>query len=935
MSSLEFRSSEIPAGNGVGDFAAAHGHAAVNPALEMQLSHPTDVGRAHAFFQPTMDASAHAALGHAAIGHAAIAPAGAESLLSVIPGANEPISPLIQMIMRMPGHIGLLNALFDAIGAFLFPHFQELMHFLQPAILDLHAHVSHAANSVHIGGMQPSGAEHFAIDPAILPHDAPFFQANGLGQGTMAGGLSRDLISKMRSSEPFERMFRNPLKVSSDGGFSKVQYETGHGQLLSGPAMSDAQAANHLAGNHRLFSDCVPGTFFTKASALKPTLGGQSAAQAAGTNSGVTPSPLQVNGSPYGSTDASAAGYGDHAITQATNQVKDTTVAAQSAASSPIESRNSSSFGPSGQVGDRLSDRQLIASKGENVLPPNLGGQGGDYGANYLQTQPSHLPTQMPGLKAKALSLDGTSGNSVAHADHALKQTADTGHQAGVAHAKQHNAIDQVGHQYNGAHAHHDYAAMDQIGHQYSGAHAHHDHATMDHVGHQAQAHSHHDRAVMDQIAHQGSPARAFSSHKFEKHSVESRVEPNTVSQSQPGQFEYGSGAAQSQNVGSSQTVANGQDPYASVQNPQVPSANTSQDPYGAAQNSGSTGTSGQQASDASLKTTDGGDAVPDASYTIRAGDCLWNIARDHLGSGLKWREIYNANQDVLGANPDMVFPGTNLKLPGDVGQNLEMTKYVVKPGDNLWDISRHTMGDGTKWGEIYKANAAVVGANPRLIHPGQQLNIPGAENGTAVANAGSASVGAAPDAGASAVGSTAQNVGAPQGADMSKFGQPGTESGAASSTMPAVDAGGAHGASPAAGAQTSMQSDVQSAPHIAETYVAPGAAQAANLHLDPLPSAQPLTSNQWTAVPPQATANSLAGSNLSPLAQPGATPLVQGTTPQPNAALSEAQVMTTTQSQMALPQKDIPATVSGDTSPVSSSMATDISSFLGGTKKK
>ena len=34
------------------------------------------------------------------------------------------------------------------------------------------------------------------------------------------------------------------------------------------------------------------------------------------------------------------------------------------------------------------------------------------------------------------------------------------------------------------------------------------------------------------------------------------------------------------------------------------------------------------------------------AKYTVEKGDSLWKIAKENLGSGLKWTEIYEANKD-------------------------------------------------------------------------------------------------------------------------------------------------------------------------------------------------------------------------------------------------------------------------------------------------
>ncbi|MBJ9987399.1 MULTISPECIES: LysM peptidoglycan-binding domain-containing protein [Paenibacillus] len=50
---------------------------------------------------------------------------------------------------------------------------------------------------------------------------------------------------------------------------------------------------------------------------------------------------------------------------------------------------------------------------------------------------------------------------------------------------------------------------------------------------------------------------------------------------------------------------------------------------------------------------------------------------------------------------------------------------YVVVPGDTLWKISQRTLGNGDRWREIYAANETVIGKNPNRIVPGQKLVIP------------------------------------------------------------------------------------------------------------------------------------------------------------------------------------------------------------------
>jgi LysM repeat protein len=128
-----------------------------------------------------------------------------------------------------------------------------------------------------------------------------------------------------------------------------------------------------------------------------------------------------------------------------------------------------------------------------------------------------------------------------------------------------------------------------------------------------------------------------------------------------------------------------------------------------------------QNGSDAGTADGAHGDA-PTHEYTVQHGDNLWDIARAHLGDANRWTEIYHLNQDTLGDNPAMIHAGTTLHLPGS--DNIASGDYVVKSGDNLWNISQSHLGAGQEWPQVYHANEGVIGADPSMIHPGQHLTL-------------------------------------------------------------------------------------------------------------------------------------------------------------------------------------------------------------------
>ena len=51
-------------------------------------------------------------------------------------------------------------------------------------------------------------------------------------------------------------------------------------------------------------------------------------------------------------------------------------------------------------------------------------------------------------------------------------------------------------------------------------------------------------------------------------------------------------------------------------------------------------------------------------TYTVKAGDCLWNIAKSFYGNGADYTKIYEANKGVVGSNPNLIYPGQVLTIP-------------------------------------------------------------------------------------------------------------------------------------------------------------------------------------------------------------------------------------------------------------------------------
>lgn len=50
-------------------------------------------------------------------------------------------------------------------------------------------------------------------------------------------------------------------------------------------------------------------------------------------------------------------------------------------------------------------------------------------------------------------------------------------------------------------------------------------------------------------------------------------------------------------------------------------------------------------------------------TYTVKSGDCLWNIAKKYYGSGAQYTKIVNANKSKI-KNPNLIYPGWVLVIP-------------------------------------------------------------------------------------------------------------------------------------------------------------------------------------------------------------------------------------------------------------------------------
>jgi LysM repeat protein len=112
--------------------------------------------------------------------------------------------------------------------------------------------------------------------------------------------------------------------------------------------------------------------------------------------------------------------------------------------------------------------------------------------------------------------------------------------------------------------------------------------------------------------------------------------------------------------------------------------------------------------------------ATAAARYIVQPGDTLSGIAAalDVRGG---WQALYETNRPVIGADPDVIHPGTVLVLPG----RTTPARYTIQAGDSLSQIAA-MLGVRGGWPALYAANRKVIGPDPDAIHPGTVLVLPG-----------------------------------------------------------------------------------------------------------------------------------------------------------------------------------------------------------------
>ena len=103
--------------------------------------------------------------------------------------------------------------------------------------------------------------------------------------------------------------------------------------------------------------------------------------------------------------------------------------------------------------------------------------------------------------------------------------------------------------------------------------------------------------------------------------------------------------------------------------------------------------------------------------YTVAAGDSWWNVASKKLGSGLKMNELAEFN------NRSILSPlktGEVIKIPSS--NKIRNTIYTVKSGDSWWRIAKEQLGSELRFKELAEYNGMSTDTALRI---GMTIKIP------------------------------------------------------------------------------------------------------------------------------------------------------------------------------------------------------------------
>lgn len=151
---------------------------------------------------------------------------------------------------------------------------------------------------------------------------------------------------------------------------------------------------------------------------------------------------------------------------------------------------------------------------------------------------------------------------------------------------------------------------------------------------------------------------------------------------------------------------------------------------------------------------TDAGSA---STVVVERGETWWSLAESHLGDGMRWQEIRDANlgrtmndgatvnagTEFVGAGWEVVIPdGTNTTAASSLATPTsnaagETTEWVVDDGEHFWVTAKEALVEGwgrepteaeirSHWIDVQAANSNLISSGDvDLIFPGEELVMP------------------------------------------------------------------------------------------------------------------------------------------------------------------------------------------------------------------
>ncbi len=97
--------------------------------------------------------------------------------------------------------------------------------------------------------------------------------------------------------------------------------------------------------------------------------------------------------------------------------------------------------------------------------------------------------------------------------------------------------------------------------------------------------------------------------------------------------------------------------------------------------------------------------------YKVKSGDTLWDLANKYNTSVDNLKKLNNLKNDKLSINQELIIPKT-------INSSVKSTVYIVKKGDNLWDIAN-------KYGTTVNKIMSINNLSSNVLKIGQSLIIP------------------------------------------------------------------------------------------------------------------------------------------------------------------------------------------------------------------